>query len=85
MFDNLPIGFELYAERPWGRPFSGIRYAGKGLFTTPKHSDPINVHHLLNYYDKHYADRPVYPEEKYPLEILFATSGECLVEVLGYY
>jgi len=75
MFTPLPIGFELYAQRPSGRRLTGIRYVGNGLFTTPRHAEPIHGHRLLNSYDKHYADRTVYPAEKYPLQILFAAAG----------
>lgn len=75
MFASLPVGYELYAERPKGSRLTGIRHAGDGLFTTPHHAEPINVHRLLNSYDKRCAGRYVYQSEKYPLQILFAAAG----------
>jgi hypothetical protein len=75
MFASLAVGYELYAERPKGSRLTGILHAGNGLFTTPHHKDPINVHRLLNSYDKHCAGRYVYQSEKYPLEILFVAAG----------
>ena len=75
MFASLAVGYELYAERPKGSRLTGIRHAGDGLFTTPHHAEPINVHRLLNSYDKRCAGRYVYQWEKYPLEILFVAAG----------
>uniref|UniRef100_A0A6C0K1U1 Uncharacterized protein n=1 Tax=viral metagenome TaxID=1070528 RepID=A0A6C0K1U1_9ZZZZ len=75
MFAYLSVGYELYAQRPAGSRLTGILHAGNGLFTTPHHKEPINMHRLLNSYDKHCANRYVYQSEKYPLQILFAAAG----------
>jgi len=91
MIYDLPYGITFYVQRSSSERLEGVRYVGGKLFDVPNHGygcrEGINIHHLMNFYDKHYATWRVGNSDKYPMEILFFSGGfyadQPLWKVLG--
>ena len=79
MICDLPYGITFYVQRSSSERLEGVRYVGNELFDVPNHGygcrEGINVHHLMNFYDKYYSAWRVSNSDKYPMDILFFSGG----------
>jgi hypothetical protein len=82
MISDIPVGMQFYMQRPGAdaERLDGIVHKGAALFDVPAQRGSegrtsVNIHRLLNFYDKYFAGRKVYASEKYPLETLFFANG----------
>ena len=79
----LPVGMKFRMQRDAHTPLTGIRHVGDGRFDVSIElfdanvfeRTGINVHHLLNFYDKYFVTGTVPHGDKYPLRILFVDEG----------